>query len=82
MNIELSSDLQTLAENLVASGRYSSVDEVLGEGIRVLAAQERLRQQVETGSEQADRGDVVDHDTVFAHLRSLVTAAQDARSAQ
>jgi len=82
MNVELPSDLQTLAESLIASGRFSSVGEVLSEGVRLLASQERLRQQVEVGIEQADRGEVVDHDTVFTHLRRMVTAAQDARSAQ
>ncbi len=82
MNVELPSDLQTLAESLVASGRFSSIGEVLGEGVRLLASQERLRQQIEVGIEQADRGEVVDHDTVFAHLRSTISAAQDARSAR
>lgn len=80
MNIELSRDLQTLAESLVASGRFSSVDEVLSEGVRMLASHERLRQEVEIGIEQADRGEVVEHDTVFGHLRSLVSAAQDSKS--
>ncbi len=81
MNVELPSDLQALAESLVASGRFSSVGEVLVEGVRLLASQERLRQQVEIGIEQADRGEVADHDTVFGHLRSIVASAQDARSA-
>lgn len=82
MNVELPRELQTLAENLVASGRFSSVGEVLSQGVRLLASQERLRQQVEAGIGQADRGEVVDHDTVFAHLRSVISSAQDTKSAR
>lgn len=82
MNIELTGDLQALAESLVASGRFSSVNEVLSEGVRILASQERLRQQVEIGIGQADRGEVADHDTVFAHLRSIASETRDTRNAQ
>lgn len=82
MNVELPNDLQAFAEGLVASGRFSSVDEVLSEGVRLLASQERLRQEVRLGIEQADRGEFVDHDTVFAHLRMIASSGQDSESSR
>jgi antitoxin ParD1/3/4 len=82
MNVELSTDLQMLAESLIASGRFSSIDEVLREGVQLLASQERLRQQVEIGVGQADRGEIVDHDSVFSQLRMMAGASQDIRNPQ
>ena len=76
MNIDLPQEQRAFIHSLVDSGRFSSADEVIGEGIRLLVAQEQLRQQVEIGIEEADRGNLVDHDTVFAYLKSLATAAQ------
>jgi antitoxin ParD1/3/4 len=71
MNIELPAEQQAFIESLVESGRFSSVDEAVSEGIRLLASKERLKQEVQIGIQQADRGDVVDHDTVFAQLRTM-----------
>jgi predicted transcriptional regulator len=51
----------------------------LTEGLRLLVSSERLRQQVQEGIEQADRGELVDHDTVFGQLRAMAAATQAAR---
>ncbi len=77
MDVQLPADQQAVVESLVASGRFQSVDEVLSEGIRLLASTERLRHEVQAGVQQADRGELVDHDTVFARLRAMAIAAQD-----
>jgi len=77
MGIELSPKQQEFIEDLVASGRFSSAGEAVGEGVRLLAAQEILKQQVSVGIEQADRGDLTDHATVFAQLRAMAAAASD-----
>lgn len=71
MNISLSPAQQLLIENMVAAGRFSSVDEALAEGVRMLAASEKLRQQVQVGIEQADRGELLEHEVVFGRLRML-----------
>lgn len=73
MNLELQAEQQAFIESLVESGRFSSVDEAISEGIRLLISQERLKQQIQVGIDQADRGDVVDHDTVFSQLRTMAT---------
>lgn len=76
MDIQLPADQQSLVESLVASGRYSSASEVIVAGVQMLAATERLRQEVQLGIEQADRGELVDHETVFARLKALATTGQ------
>ena len=71
MEIHLPPDQMAVVEALVASGRFRSVDEAVAEGVRLLASTEKLREKIETGIRQGDRGELVDHDTVFARLRTL-----------
>ena len=73
MNLELPAEQQAFIESLVESGRFSSVDEAVSEGIRLLVSQERLKQEIDVGIQQAERDDVADHDTVFAQLRTMAT---------
>ncbi len=80
MHIDLPTDELTLIENLVAAGRYPSVADAISEAIHLLAAQEELRKEIQLGVDQADRGVLLDHDTVFGQLKSL--AAQRARPGQ
>ena len=71
MEVHLPIEQPEIEESLVASGRFPSVIDAILEGVRLLASSERLRQQVQKGIEQADRGDLVEHDTVFARLKAL-----------
>ncbi len=65
MEIHLAPDLRAIVENLVNSGRFQSLDEAIAEGVRLLVSTEALRQKVQVGIEQANRGELLDHDTVF-----------------
>ena len=76
MEVHLPADQQTIIESLVASGRFKSVDDAISEGVRLLASTEKLRVKVQEGIKQADRGDVMDHDTVFARLKAMAVDAQ------
>ena len=80
MEVQLPADQQAIIQGLVASGRFPSVEDVISEGVRLLASTERLRQEVQVGIEQADRGEVVDHDTVFSRLKTMAATAQDGGS--
>jgi putative addiction module CopG family antidote len=82
VNINLPPDQRTFIENLVQSGRFASTDEVISECVGLLVSREQLREQVEFGIRQADQGDVIDHDTVFANLRSRATELQESGSQQ
>jgi putative addiction module CopG family antidote len=78
MSIQLPPSDQKAAEQLVAMGRFSSVEDVVSEGIRRLLSAEQLRAQVRIGVEQADRGELTDHDAAFERLRTLA-ATLDSR---
>ena len=82
MNINLPPDQQAFIENLVQSGRFASADDVIGECVRLLVSREQLREQVNIGIKQADRGDLIDHDTVFTHLRTRAAELQEANRGQ
>ena len=76
MEIQLPEEHRSVIESLVASGRFSSAEDAVSEGIRLLAANERLRSQVQIGIDQAEQGDVHDHDTVFAQLKVMAVEAE------
>jgi antitoxin ParD1/3/4 len=80
MHVNLSPDLQAFITSLVETGRFASADEAITESVQLLASREQLRQQVSLGIEQADRGNLVDHDTVFANLRMKAAEYQEADS--
>ena len=76
MDIQIPDEHRSIIEDLVASGRFASPQEAIAAGIRLLASSEKLRSKIKVGVDQADREDVCDHDTVFAHLRALAMEAQ------
>jgi len=75
MNVDLPADQQAFIESLVAAGRYATPNDAIRDGVRLLISQERLKQQVDVGVQQADRGELVDHDTVFGQLRAMAAAS-------
>ena len=77
MNIELPQDQQSAIELLISTGRYGSVQEAVTEGIRLLVSNEKLREAVQVGIDQADNGELHDHDTVFAQLRTIAAEAKN-----
>jgi predicted transcriptional regulator len=48
----------------------------VAEGVRLLASAEKLREEIEIGIQQADHGELVDHDTVFTRLKALAGLGQ------
>jgi putative addiction module CopG family antidote len=75
VEIQLPEEHLAIIEDLVASGRFLSAEDAVLEGIRLLAANERLRSHVQVGIDQSERGDVHDHDTVFAQLKAMASQA-------
>jgi antitoxin ParD1/3/4 len=78
MNIELPPDQQAFLAGLVATGQFDSVGEAVREGVGLLISREDLKRQVQVGIDQADRGELIDHETVFRNLRALASAADQA----
>jgi Arc/MetJ-type ribon-helix-helix transcriptional regulator len=66
VNIRLSPDQQSDIEKLVQAGRFSSSQEAVSESVNLLL----LREKVRVGIQQADREEVIDHDSLFAELKA------------
>ncbi len=70
MNVQLTHEASQFVEGLVAAGQYPSAQDAVADGVRLLQAQHELKSQIQIGIEQADRGDLHDHDEVFDSLRA------------
>jgi antitoxin ParD1/3/4 len=78
MNVSLTPQLEQLVHDKVKSGRYLSASEVVREGLRLLEERDRLhnlhlaelQQKLTIGVEQADRGELLESDDVFAELEA------------
>ncbi len=76
MNIRLPEEQQFILQGLVESGRFPSPEDAITEGIRLLVSNEKLRQEIQIGIDQADRGEMYDHDTLFFQLKAMAIEAQ------
>ncbi|MBN3880102.1 MULTISPECIES: type II toxin-antitoxin system ParD family antitoxin [unclassified Nostoc] len=77
MNISLTTELEQFIQGQVASGKYTSNEEVILAGIRLLEERERiykgrfeeLQREIAIGVEQLDRGERLDGREVIEQLR-------------
>jgi antitoxin ParD1/3/4 len=76
MNVNLGDVLDNFVADLLKTGLYQSQSEVVREGLRLLKEREELkslrlaelRKEIAIGSEQADRGELVDGEEAFAEI--------------
>jgi antitoxin ParD1/3/4 len=77
-NVELGSELEKVVADLVASGRYSSENAVLREGVRLIQEREAklavLDAALAAGIADADAGRVKPADEVFDRLEAKYRA--------
>ncbi len=77
MNVSLTPELEQLVHEKVESGMYYSASEVIRDALRLLQERDELRQQriqavreqIDGGFEQLDRGDGIDGDEFFKELK-------------
>ena len=77
MTISLSPELEQLITDKVESGKYASASEVIRVSLQLLDEQEKreaermaqLKQLIRKGIEAADRGELIEGETVFKELR-------------
>ena len=77
MTTPIPPDLQQFADHQIASGKYTSLDEMMLAGLQVLAGQEQvyqgrfeeLRREVVLGAEAAERGELLDAATEIEAIR-------------
>lgn len=89
-NVVLTNRREKLVDELIASGRYQDVNEVMREGLRLLEQREAedaarlhaLREAAATGLAALDRGEYTElaaSDELEAHLDALTDRALEAR---
>lgn len=84
MNITLPPGLEKFVKRKVASGKYRSASEVIGEALRIMGEVEKerkleleeLRREVQIGIDAADRGELYDADEVIRELREKYGTAK------
>ena len=86
MDIKFPRDLQPFVDEQMASGRYNHVCELIVEAMYHLCdlvefqhfKHERLKRLIAVGTEQADRGELIDGPTAIARLRERINAGTEA----
>lgn len=77
MNVSFTPELEQFIQSQVESGKYTSADEVILAGIRLLEERDRiykgrfeeLQQEVRIGIEASQQGQVIDGEKVFQQLQ-------------
>ncbi|MGA2772188.1 MAG: type II toxin-antitoxin system ParD family antitoxin [Bryobacteraceae bacterium] len=87
VNVSLTPELDAFLQSRVRSGGYQTTSEVVREALRLLQHQEKrrdaslreLRAKLKRGAAQAERGELLDGDTVFDELRGLIEERRRAK---
>ncbi|HMO24794.1 MAG TPA: type II toxin-antitoxin system ParD family antitoxin [Tepidisphaeraceae bacterium] len=80
LNVSLTPELDRFVRGRVETGQYATSSEVVREALRLLQQRDRetetamqaLREKLSRAVEQADRGEFVDGERVFAHLDEII----------
>lgn len=90
MNISLTPELEQLIQTQLESGKYTSAEEVILAGIKLLEERERvykgrfeeLKKEVTIGIEELERGESFDGREVIEQLRQKNQARKQAQAQQ
>lgn len=88
MSISLTPELEEFIQNQIASGKYSSTEEVIIAGIKLLEERERiykgrfeeLKREIMVGVEASERGEVIDGREVIEKLRQRNQSMRKAKA--
>jgi len=88
MNVNLGPVFDDFVADLLKSGFYQSQSEILREGLRLLKEREdlkqmrlaALRQEIDVGVAEADRGELLDATGVFAEIRDKSASRRRAKA--
>jgi len=77
LSVLLTPELESFIQSRLASGQFQTASEVVQEGLRLLEQQELtrdedfrlLKEKLERGAAQAERGELVDGETFMAERR-------------
>jgi len=76
MNVNLKPEYEQFIKAQIASGQFTSVDEVINEAVKWLELRfhrlEKLQRKIALGTEQIANGQVTDGELVFARLQEKI----------
>ncbi|MUH00099.1 type II toxin-antitoxin system ParD family antitoxin [Scytonema sp. UIC 10036] len=76
MNVNLKPESEQFIQTQIASGQFTSVDEVMNEAVKLLEIRvhqlEALKRKIALGTEQIKAGRVTDGEIVFARLQEKI----------
>ncbi len=78
MVTELSPENRRYIEELIQAGYYADESTALDEAVMLLRKRNDLRAEVLEGIQQADRGELLPADAVFARLEKRATEIEEA----
>ncbi len=87
MNVTLSPEHEKLVREKLQSGEFDNADALVGHALQFLVAREEedrrhrqaIREKIDRGIEQLERGEGVDGEQVFAELEAKLDEAEQAR---
>ncbi len=87
MTITLKPDQEQFVQAQLEAGRYADAEAVISQAFRLLEEYQdgyaewltQTREKVQIGIEQAERGEVLDGETVITNLRAKIQQARDAQ---
>ncbi len=87
MNVTLSPEHEKLVKEKLQSGEFDSADALVGHALQFLVAREEedrrhrqaIREKIDRGIEQLDRGEGIDGEQVFAELEAELDEAEASR---
>ena len=72
MNLNLPVEADEFVKGLVAQGKYQSEEAAVVDGIRLLMGREKLRDEIQIGIDQLDRGESCDQEKVFSEVDAAI----------
>jgi len=72
MTASIPAEFEPFVRDEVAQGRYTSTEEVLRKALSLLRGEQKLREEIALGIAEADRGETIPADEIYAYLRQRI----------
>lgn len=83
MNVAIPAEFEQFVQSMMSTGSYADPAHVVGEALRLLKKREQLRQDVNAGVEQLNRGDYTEYEeNSFREFLQDIKARERERFAQ
>ena len=77
MTVEIPTNYGPVVRRLITEGRYRDEEELVAEGLRLVLAQEILREDLQAGLDDLNAGNRIEASEVYAEARQRIRAIED-----